>query len=349
MRFPFFLLTYFPSSFIFYFFLYNHRPFLIFLWFFIIFLTSLTKLPFSLNISKQIFSFCRVGPLNWIGGSVYISISEIFRSHFLGQILVCAYAIELYGQIVISCTIPFVTVPCARLTIGITLTFIFHSFFSSIARYRYLWLFSLSFNFTFWSAETAKSPTRQVLFFIFLLTINRSGRLTKIKWSIFISLCQGCLFVLFSGTDSVLCIYHLFVWSTLNFLHSSQWIPFPTQSCLVKYYFCVNLQHSLIMWLIVSSLSPYNLHLLFCCVLSLLALIWFVLMALFCAAIRRDLVSLLRFSFLSHVQAFMYEIKLFLFFCGDFFVFLFSSYFCSVWLVLMALFCPAIRRYSVSL
>ena len=46
--------------------------------------------------------------------------------------------------------------------------------------------------------------------------------------------------------------------------------------------------HSLIMWLIILSLSPYNLHLLFCCVLSILAVIWLVLMALFCAAIRRN-------------------------------------------------------------
>ena len=45
--------------------------------------------------------------------------------------------------------------------------------------------------------------------------------------------------------------------------------------------------------LIVLSLSPQNLHLLFCCVLSILALIWIFLMALFCAAIRRNSVSLL--------------------------------------------------------
>ena len=59
-----------------------------------------------------------------------------------------------------------------------------------------------------------------------------------------------------------------------------------------------------------SSLSPHNLHLLFCCVLSLLALIWLVLMALFRAAIRRDSVSLYRFPFLSHVQVFSCEVLL---------------------------------------
>ena len=40
----------------------------------------------------------------------------------------------------------------------------------------------------------------------------------------------------------------------------------------------------------------------FCWVLCILGLIWLVLMALFFAAIRRDSVSHLKFSFLSHVQ-----------------------------------------------
>ena len=107
-----------------------------------------------------------------------------------------------------------------------------------------------------------------------------------------------------------LCIYHLFVWSNFNFLHNSQWITLPTQLCLVLLSFCDNLLHSLIMWLIVSSLSPHKLHLLFCWVLSVFALIWLVLMALFCAAMRRDLVSLLNFSFLSHVHVFSCEMSL---------------------------------------
>ena len=81
-------------------------------------------------------------------------------------------------------------------------------------------------------------------------------------------------------------------------MHISQWIPLPTQSCLALYSFL----HSPIMWLMVSSMSSHSLHLLFCCVLSILALIWLVLMALFCAAIRRDSVALLKSLFLSHIQ-----------------------------------------------
>ena len=135
-----------------------------------------------------------------------------------------------------------------------------------------------------------------------LIIIIRSGRLAEIRWSECMSKSPGDLWMSFSRTGAGLCIYHLLVWSNLNFLHISQWITLPTQSCLVLYYFCANLLHSLILRLMVSSLSPHSLHLLFYWVLSILALIWLVLMALFCTAIRRDSVSLLKFPFLSQVQ-----------------------------------------------
>ena len=101
----------------------------------------------------------------------------------------------------------------------------------------------------------------------------------------------------FSWTDVGFCIYQLFVWSYLIFWHNSQWITIPLQSCLVIYSFWANMLHSLIVWLMVSSLLPHNLHLLFCCVKFILALIELVLIALFCAAIETDSVSLLRLVF----------------------------------------------------
>ena len=53
---------------------------------------------------------------------------------------------------------PLVTVPNAPITIGIIVTFMFHScFFNSLARSRYLSFFSHSFSFILWSAGTAKS------------------------------------------------------------------------------------------------------------------------------------------------------------------------------------------------
>ena len=91
---------------------------------------------------------------------------------------------------------------------------------------------------------------------------------------------------------------YLVVWSNFNFLHNSQWIPFSTLSFLILYSFCVNLLHSLTMWLIVSSLLLYSLYLLFCYNLLILDLIHLILMTLFCAAIGRESVSLLKFPWL---------------------------------------------------
>ena len=74
-----------------------------------------------------------------------------------------------------------------------------------------------------------------------------------------ISKSQKILCVSFSRTDSGLCIYYL-VWSNFNFLHNFQWITFPTQSCLFLYSFYTSFLQWLIMRLIMSSLSPHNLH-----------------------------------------------------------------------------------------
>ena len=185
---------------------------------------------------------------------------------------------------------PSVTVPKALITIGIIVPFVFHSFFNSLARSRYLSFFLFSFNYILWSTGTAKSTILQVLFF--LLIITRFGRLAVIRWSVSMSKSYRSLCVLFSRTDAGLCIYHLFVrsnWISCTILRGS---PCPP------------------MWLIVLSLLPHNLHLLFCCVLSILALIWLVLMALFDASIRKDSVSLLRFPLLSHVHVFSCEMLL---------------------------------------
>ena len=113
-----------------------------------------------------------------------------------------------------------VTVPNAPITIGKIVTCMFHSFFSSVARSRYLSFFLHSFGFILWSAKKAKSIILQVLFF--LLIIIRSGLLAEIWWSVYMSKSYRSLCVLFSRTGAGLCIYHLLIWSNLNFLHISQ-------------------------------------------------------------------------------------------------------------------------------
>ena len=62
---------------------------------------------------------------------------------------------------------PLVIVPNAPTTISTIVTFMFHSFFNSLARSKYLSFFSLSLRFILWSAGTAKSTILQILFFVF--------------------------------------------------------------------------------------------------------------------------------------------------------------------------------------
>ena len=80
---------------------------------------------------------------------------------------------------------PLVSIRKAPITIGIIVTFMFHSFFIFLARSRYLSFFSHSFSFILWSAGEAKSTILQILFF--LLIIIRSGLLARIMWAVCMS------------------------------------------------------------------------------------------------------------------------------------------------------------------
>ena len=74
---------------------------------------------------------------------------------------------------------PLVIVPNAPITIGTIVTFMFHSFFNSLARSRYLSFFSLSFRFILWSARTAKSTI--LLLLLFYLNFSHQWFLTKVR------------------------------------------------------------------------------------------------------------------------------------------------------------------------
>ena len=58
-----------------------------------------------------------------------------------------------------------VTLPFARITRGLNVTFILHHIFQFSCRVLVL-LFSFSFSFTLWSAGTVTSTIRQVFFFL---------------------------------------------------------------------------------------------------------------------------------------------------------------------------------------
>ena len=88
---------------------------------------------------------------------------------------------------------PWVVVPKAPITIGTIITFMFHSFFNSLARSRYLSFFWHSFTFILWSAGTAKLTILQILFF--WLIIIRSGLLARIRWLLLLLLFTYWLFL----------------------------------------------------------------------------------------------------------------------------------------------------------
>ena len=130
----------------------------------------------------------------------------------------------------------------------------------------FILLFTFSISVVIWDSKVDNFASSLLLLLLLLMMIIiRSGLLAEIWWSVCMSKSQRTVCVSFSRTDVGLCLYHLFVWSNFNFLHNSQWITLPTQSCIFLHSFCANLLHSLIMWLMVSSLSPHNQHLLFCC------------------------------------------------------------------------------------
>ena len=131
---------------------------------------------------------------------------------------------------------PLVTVPKAPITIGIIVTFMFHSFIISLARSRYLSFFSHSFSFILWSAGTGKTTVLQFLFFFsfffsfsffffFLLIIIWSGLLAQIWWSVCMSKSHRILCVLFSRLGAGLWLLLLLL-SLLLLFHAGMKIAF---------------------------------------------------------------------------------------------------------------------------
>ena len=114
---------------------------------------------------------------------------------------------------------PLVIVPKAPIITGTIVTFMFHSFFNSLAWSRYLSLFSHSFRFILWSAGTAKLTILQIIFFFFFLVNVRSGLLAGIRWFVCMLKSHRSLCVLFSRTGAGLCIYQLFVWSNYYYYY----------------------------------------------------------------------------------------------------------------------------------
>ena len=152
-------------------------------------------------------------------------------------------------------------------TICIAVSSIFHSFFISLLRsitclsfcfVLFFCLFVVFFLFLLCHARSAKSTRRQVFTLVGGIISSRSG--LRLQAEIVSSVCIS--FGLYK--------YHLAVWSQCNLSHSSQLISFPTQLFLVSYFLFYFAAFNYIVT--VSSFSLHNLHLLFCCFLSIFAL-----------------------------------------------------------------------------
>ena len=105
------------------------------------------------------------------------------------------------------------TIRTAAITLGITVTFMFHCFSNSLASSRYLSLFSPSFSFTLWSARMAKPTIRQLLFcfFLFFVFLLWQGLVVwPILWDPFVSQNPTKMYVSdFSRRDFGWFIYHI--------------------------------------------------------------------------------------------------------------------------------------------
>ena len=116
------------------------------------------------------------------------------------------------------CTSLLVTVPSASITIGITITFVFHRFFCSLARSKY----SISF-LQFYPLISQNGN----FFFCWQYLVWSSGWDSEIH--LYLAF-RRILCVLFSRTDYVSCMYHLSVRSNFKLLHNSLLITVLTDS-----------------------------------------------------------------------------------------------------------------------
>ena len=129
---------------------------------------------------------------------------------------------------------PLVTVPKAPITIGTIVTLIFHSFFNSLARSRYLSFFSVIQFYSLVSRDSKVHNFASSLLFVDYYKVWSSGRDQVIR--LYVKVPQEFTCVIFS--DRFWVVHIPFVRLVkLNFLHSSQQITLPRQSCLVLYSF----------------------------------------------------------------------------------------------------------------
>ena len=145
--------------------------------------------------------------------------------------------------------------------IGIIATFL-HSQSLSLCFYIfmswYCYTFCRSFSFAWLSGHAAWIMWHS---FDSLSTTLMSRMLCFSLWSVCTWKSYSILACNFSSPLSSVCSYHLFLVGNPYHFHITQWTSAPNLSCRHRWYcFCANILHSTTTLLIVSCLSPHNLH-----------------------------------------------------------------------------------------
>ena len=187
----------------------------------------------------------------------------------------------------------------------------------------------------------------------------RSGLLASIVLSVCTLKSHNSLTCSFSVTGSTLWSYHFSVSGRPYFLHRAQCIVVATLSCHFLHFVWAICEHSLTIWLTVSSFSLHNLHIDTLVLFSIFAFLWFVLKAWTWDVMIRLSVSLFKLPLFIHCQVYFAEFSSVCLRCWPFIAldFQFSVWFPSVHFYTPWLHCtlstfitkPAFLMISVSL
>ena len=158
-------------------------------------------------------------------------------------------------------TNPFMTEPGVPVTTDITVIIIFHSFgffFPLLRQGQGTYLFFRFTSILLCGQPEQQSP--QFGLFTFFFSWLSLGQVVWPRFDYLFITQNPKEFCLIFPDGFQVVTYYLFVWSNLNFLHTSQWITSPTLLCLVLYSLCANLLHSFIIIIISLSVSFSQQH-----------------------------------------------------------------------------------------
>ena len=143
--------------------------------------------------------------------------SPLLFSVFRLVLIIQWFRVSLLDLLFLSLQCPWAIFNSATITVGITVIFLFHSFFLVLKQDLSIYL-----SFRFLLILLCGLSRRKIQFRSFFVDgfvdyHKRSGHLAEIGWSVCILKSQIGLYISFSSAESRLYMYYFFVWSNLNF------------------------------------------------------------------------------------------------------------------------------------